>query len=96
METLLTLFKQDLGVTHNKRDVYFTALLNSVIGELGRKGIAIDPESAESDDLFLIVDYAAWQYRSRTLTDDISIPQNLQLRIRNRKIRNRSEVSDDE
>lgn len=96
MNTPLELFKIDLGITHNKRDTYFTALLKSVIGELSRKGVNIDADTAEDDDIFLIVDYAAWQYRSRTSTANVAMPQNLQLRIRNRIIRSRSEVDSDE
>lgn len=87
METILELLKIDLGISHNKRDKYFTALIEAAKEELNRKGCNINVGAV--DDQMLVVDYAAWQYRKRI--DGASIPNNLQLRIRNRIIRRRSE-----
>lgn len=83
MDTMLELLKIDLGITHNKRDTYFTALIKAAKAELERKGCEID--EAAVDDQMLVVDYAAWQYRKRI--DGGSVPNNIILRIRNRKLR---------
>jgi hypothetical protein len=86
METILELLKIDLGITHDKRDKYFTALIEAAEKELNRKGCNIDITAV--DDQMLVVDYACWTYRKRQTNE--SLPNNLQLRIRNRIIRTRS------
>ena len=82
METLLNLFKIDMGITHNLRDVFFIQLLQSSIQEIERRGITLDKTKA--DDQMLIVDYAAWVYRKRQ--ENLPIAQNIQHRLRNRMI----------
>lgn len=86
METILELLKIDLGISHDKRDKYFTALIEAVKGELNRKGCNINVDAV--DDQMLVVDYACWTYRKRQA--DESLPNNLQIRIRNRIVRARS------
>lgn len=86
MNTILELVKIDLGITHTKRDKYFTALIEAAKEELDRKGCNINVDAV--DDQMLVVDYACWTYRKRQ-TNEV-LPQNLLLRIRNRIIRRRS------
>ena len=93
MDEVLKLFKLDLGITHDKRDTYFTALLNSAVLELERKGITLS--LTEADDQMLLSDYAAWLYRKRQ--EDVPLARNLKLRLMNRKVKARAqEVTEDE
>ena len=85
MDTVLTLFKHDLGITHNLRDEFFLSIVNASKLELERKGITLDLNSI--DDKMLISDYAAYNYRNRIA--NVPLSMNLQLRIRNRIIKSR-------
>lgn len=85
METILELIKLDLGISHNKRDIYFVSLITAAIKELGYKGINID--TGKQDDIMLVVDYCLWRYRKRT--EDVPLAENIQRRIREKKIRGR-------
>ena len=85
-EQALNFFKLDMGITQDKRDKYFTALIEAAQKELERKGILLDEKSI--DDVILLADYAAWIYRKRQ--EDIPISPNLQIRIRNRTVLKRS------
>jgi hypothetical protein len=85
METLLSLFKIDLGITHTLRDSFFLELLNSSKEELERKGIELD--ITRSDDSILVVDFALWNYRKRQ--EDVELARNIQHRIRNRIVQER-------
>ena len=85
MNTLLNLFKIDLGITHSLRDAFFIQLIQGSIKEIQRRGITLDQTKA--DDQMLIVDYAAWQYRKRQ--EDAPLASNIQHRIRNRIIKER-------
>ena len=76
----LELLKLDLGIKNTSKDVYYNSLLEAAKKELKRKGITLDKDSVE--DAMLISDYAAWCYRKRE--ENIPLPVNLQLRIRNR------------
>ena len=87
METILSLFKIDLGITHNLRDSFFIQLIKSSIEEIERRGITLNLQAA--DDQMLIVDYAAWTYRKRL--EDIPLANNIQHRLRNRIIKERIE-----
>lgn len=87
METVLQLLKIDLGISHNVRDAFFTALLLSSQKELEQKGISLDLTRIE--DQMLLSDYSAWIYRKRT--ENIPLSQNLQYRIRNRIVKKRGE-----
>ena len=85
---VLELLKTDLGITITKRDTYFKSLLDAAKGELDRKGIAMDYETSDIDDIFLLVDYAAWNYRKRL--EGAPLSENLRIRIHNRIMRNRA------
>lgn len=85
-ETVLPLFKNDLGISFNTMDEYFIKFLSSRQSELEDKGIILDAEKI--DDVFLLTDYAAWMYRKRTA--DVPLAENLKCRIRNRIIKNRA------
>jgi len=85
MDTLLHLFKIDMGITHTLRDAFFISLLNATIEEIERRGISLDKTAA--DDQMLIVDYAAWTYRKRQ--ENIPLANNIQHRLRNRIIKER-------
>lgn len=87
METLLNLFKIDMGITHNMRDAFFIQLIKGSIQEIERRGITLNQNSA--DDQMLIVDYAAWTYRKRQ--EDTPLANNIQHRLRNRIIKERIE-----
>lgn len=85
METLLSLLKIDLGITHNLRDAFFIKLIEGTIKEIQRRGIT--PNINSADDQMLICDYAAWAYRKRA--EDAPLAQNIQHRLRNRIIKER-------
>lgn len=82
LATCLSLFKLDMGITHNLRDTLFTNLIESSTNELEKMGVNLS--SATVEDTQLIVDYSAWMYRKRQ--EDIGLPRNLQFRIHNRVI----------
>jgi hypothetical protein len=86
MDTVLNLLKIDLGILHNKRDAYLIELVKATIKEIERRGITLDLKSA--DDAILVADYAAWTYRKRQ--EDIPLANNIQHRLRNRIIKERS------
>ena len=86
METVLTLFKIDLGITHTLRDDFFMPLLQAAQKEIEGKGITLILEDVE--DQILLSDYAAWKYRKRQ--EDVGMSQNLTNRIRNRIVKARS------
>lgn len=85
MDTVLNLFKLDIGITHNLRDAYFISLLKGCLQEIARRGITLDLNSA--DDQILLSDYAAWSYRKRQ--EDTPLANNIQHRLRNRIIKER-------
>ncbi|OCS82276.1 hypothetical protein [Caryophanon tenue] len=78
----LSLFKLDMGITHNLRDTLFINLIEASFKELEKMGIDFTNETAE--DVQLIVDYSAWSYRKRQ--EDVGLPRNLQFKIHNRVI----------
>ena len=85
MDTILNLFKIDLGITHSLRDAYFITLIQGSIKEIEKKGITIDTKKTE--DQMLVSDYAAWTYRKRQ--EDVPLANNIQQRLRNRIIEER-------
>ena len=78
----LSLFKLDLGITHNLRDPLFSNLIGSSIMELEKEGV--DLSSSTVEDIQLVVDYSLWMYRKRD--QDIGLPRRLQFKIHNRVI----------
>ena len=90
MNTVLSLLKMDLGITHTMRDAYFIVLIESVIKEINQKGITLNINSP--DDQILISDYAAWVYRKRQ--ENVPLAQNIQQRLRNRILKERAAPDD--
>lgn len=86
MNTVLELFKLDLGITHTLRDTYFYTLIESARKQIEDKGIVLDESLL--DDQMLIVNYAAWMYRKRQ--EDVPLSRHLQQQIRNRIIKGRA------
>ena len=86
MDEVLKLLKLDLGISHDKRDSYFIALLESAQMELSRKGIVLN--LTQADDMMLLSDYAAWLYRKRQ--EDVPMSNHLNWRLMNRKVRVRA------
>lgn len=87
MDNVLILFKLDLGISHNLRDTYFYATLNSSKSELEKKGIILDLNDIE--DQMLLSDYSTWKYRKRT--EDVPLSKNLDYRIKNRIVKSRGD-----
>ncbi|MEK4425164.1 hypothetical protein [Solibacillus sp. FSL K6-1523] len=82
LDNCLQLLKLDLGITHNLRDAYFNNILKTALMELSKMGV--DLSKGDVEDIQLIVDYAAWQYRKRQ--EDVGLPRNIKFRINNRVI----------
>jgi hypothetical protein len=91
LDIVLSLFKNDLGITHTLRDDYFTKLIQASQKEIEEKGIILDLVNSV-DDQVLLSDYAAWKYRKRQ--ENVGMSQNLQFRIRNRVVKARSEYAE--
>lgn len=90
MNTVLSLLKMDLGITHTLRDTYFITLIQSVVKEIEQKGITLNLNSAE--DQILLSDYSAWVYRKRQ--ENLPLAQNIQQRLRNRIVKERAAIDD--
>lgn len=86
IDTALMLFKTAIGVTHDKRDVYFRPMLEAALAELKGRGVHLDLNEVE--DNVLLADYAEFNYRNRD--EDKAIPKNLDMRIKNRKAKGRA------
>ena len=86
METVLQMFKIDLGISHTVRDAYFNNFLLAQQKELESKGFVLDLTATE--DIMLLSDYSAWNYRNRS--ENVALAKNLQLGIRNRVIKERA------
>lgn len=84
--TALALFKTALGINHDKRDTYFTAMLDAACAELEGRGVHLDLENVE--DNMLLADYAEFNYRNRDGAK--AMPLNLDMRIKNRKAKGRA------
>jgi hypothetical protein len=85
-DTALILFKILIGITHDKRDFYFNQMLSGAADELNNRGIDIDTTNTE--DNILLADYCEFNYRNRG--ENKPMPQNLELRIRNKKAKGRA------
>lgn len=85
MDTILNLFKIDIGVTHSLRDAYFISHIKGCIAEIEKRGITLDLNKPEEQ--MLVSDYAAWTYRKRQ--EDAPLANNIQHRLRNRIIEER-------
>jgi hypothetical protein len=80
IETVLSLVKERIGIRSNVRDIYLTAILESVITELEEeKGLVLD--LINPYHFMFIVDYSAWRYSNRDSVD--GMPRHLQFRLHN-------------
>lgn len=86
METALELLKINLGISHSLRDEYLEKMLLASENELKGRGAAVDKDNTE--DLMLLVDYAAWSYKKRF--EDVGLSENLKMRIRNKAVEGRA------
>jgi len=86
IETVLSLLKIDLGISHTVRDVFLNALLVACQKEIEAKKITLDLSAVE--DQILLSDFTAWRYRNRSA--DVALANNLQFRIRNRIVKGRA------
>lgn len=89
METVLILFKTDMGINHTLRDDYFTKFLQAAQKEIEGKGFTLNLDDVE--DQVLLSDFAAWKYRKRQ--EDVGMSRNLQFRIRNRVVKERAKYA---
>lgn len=87
-QTIIALFKADIGVSHVLRDSYYTNMIEASIKELEAKGVILDDTI---EDQMLVSDYTAWQYRHRA--ENVELARNIQLRIRNRIVKKRSGIN---
>lgn len=87
---VLSLFKLDLGVTSTSRDPLYLKKIEASDKELKSKGISTLEEDAE--DMILLLDYALWMYQKKG--ENVGLPANLQTRIRDRIVKNRSKFGD--
>ena len=81
LDDVLTIVKQDLMIKSDVRDEYLKTIIKSCESELSRKGVKINNTV---EDTLLLADYSAFRYRHRT--DNVPVPQNIQLRIQNKKL----------
>ncbi len=88
MYMLLDILKNDLGITHTKKDTYFLNLLEGRKRELEKKGIVLDINNIE--DVILICDYTSFCYKNRD--EDVELSKNLKLRILNKKMESRANI----
>lgn len=79
LNVVLPLLKINVGISSQSRDNYLTAIINNVIDEL-EKIHNIQLNEKDNHQVMFIVDYSAWQYRSR---GEGVIPRNLQFRLHN-------------
>ena len=80
VNTIVELVKDRLGIRTDVRDVYITAIAESVVKELeDEKGLNLEKDN--SYHLLFCVDYATWRYQSRD--SDGAMPRHLQFRLNN-------------
>ena len=77
---MLQMLKIDLGITTDAYDARLTAYLEAAQKEIEREGATLDYNSTE--DLQLIVMYAAWIWRKRDTGDEM--PRILRWALNNR------------
>lgn len=88
---VLSFFKNDIGICHNQKDEFYMSYIQSRFCDLQDKGIALNLNSLE--DQMLLSDFSVWEYRNRK--ENLALSKSLQLRIRNRIVKKRSETSTD-
>ncbi|MDF2531633.1 MAG: hypothetical protein K0Q65_1214 [Clostridia bacterium] len=83
--TILELVKARLGISTTVRDIYLTAIIESVIKELqDEKGLVLS--ETNMNHIMFIVDYAEYRYSNK---GNPTIPRHLQFRIHNLMIHNK-------
>jgi hypothetical protein len=85
---ITALVKERLGIRSTVRDIYLTAITESVVKELeDEKGLKLDADN--SYHLLFCVDYATWRYQSVNNNEEnyarqsLSMPRHLQFRLHN-------------
>lgn len=96
-EQILSLVKAKLGISTTVRDTYLTAIIKSVTTELrDQQGLTLLLSTDSTDEneiqktylhLMFVVDLATWRYQNK---DSAGIPRNLQFRLHNLMISNKS------
>lgn len=76
---LLAMLKVDLGITANAYNDRLTEYLQSASADMSREGVQLE-DTVEDNQL--IVQYAAWLWRSRESGD--AMPRMLRYRLNNR------------
>lgn len=75
---LLSMLKVDLGITANAYNDRLTEYLESASADMSREGVQLEDTVEDSQ---LIVQYAAWLWRSRESGD--AMPRMLRYRLNN-------------
>lgn len=89
LATAVTLTKERIGIRSTVRDTYITAIVESVEKELTEvQGLVID--LTNPSHLMFVVDFSTWRYLNRDSHE--GMPRNLQFRLHNLIIVNKSEV----
>lgn len=78
-EDLLAMLKVDLGITANAYNDRLTEYLQAASSDMSREGVQLE-DTVEDNQL--IVQYAAWLWRSRESGD--AMPRMLRYRLNNR------------
>lgn len=77
---VLNIVKARLGISHDVRDTYITAIINGVIDDLEKQmGITLSPDNNEH--IMFVADFVTWRYQSRDEAG--GIPRHLQFRLHN-------------
>ena len=79
MDTL-ELVKARLGISSDKRDEYFEAIIDGLITEL-REVQNIDIDETNPGQLMFLVDYAVYRYENKG--EHSGLPRHLQWRLHN-------------
>ena len=86
MISALMMFKGQLGISSEKKDVQYLSELDAAAEEIRNKGAALDENSPS--DLQLIVDYAVFVHLNADKAAEL--PMHIMSRIRTRQIRARA------
>lgn len=81
LDAIRAWLKADIGVTHNKRDEYYDALICAAVKYIQRRGITLNLRS--EDDIALVEMYAAHMHERRR-TPTAAMPEFLRMELHNR------------
>ena len=79
---MLAVLKIDLGIRADAYNEVLTGLLQSAAEKITAEGVSDLDTSSVISDAQLVIDYAAWKWRSRTAPD--AMPKSLRWEINNR------------